>query len=60
MQQAAAGTNEVYSNIAGVTKAAGDTGAASSQVLGAAGELAKQAETLRAQVDTFLANIRAA
>ncbi len=60
VQQASTGTHEVSSNIAGVTKAAGDTGTASQQVLGAAGELAKQAETLRARVDGFLASIRAA
>ncbi len=60
VQQASAGTTEVSSNISGVTKAAADTGAASSQVLGASGELAKNAETLRGQVDGFLAKIRAA
>jgi methyl-accepting chemotaxis protein len=43
-----------------VTKAAGETGAASSQVLGAASNLAKQGETLRADVSQFLAKIRAA
>jgi len=60
VQQASAGTSEVSSNIAGVTQAATDTGSASTQVLGAAGELAKQGETLRADVSAFLANIRAA
>ena len=60
MQQAAAGTHEVSSNIAGVTQAAGETGAASTQVLAAANELARQAETLRSEVDTFLATVRAA
>ncbi|HEX4194315.1 MAG TPA: methyl-accepting chemotaxis protein [Stellaceae bacterium] len=60
VQQASAGTAEVSSNIVGVTKAANDTGAASTQVLGAAGELSKQSESLRGQVDTFLSKIRAA
>jgi methyl-accepting chemotaxis protein len=60
VQQASAGTSEVSSNISGVTKAATDTGAASSQVLGAASELAKQSETLRGQVDEFIAKVRAA
>jgi len=60
VQQASAGTAEVSSNIGGVTQAASDTGAAANQVLGASGELSKQSETLRRQVDTFLANIRAA
>ncbi|HTY69042.1 MAG TPA: HAMP domain-containing methyl-accepting chemotaxis protein [Alphaproteobacteria bacterium] len=60
VQQASAGTAEVSSNISGVTKAAGETGAASTQVLGAASELAKQSETLSAQVDGFIAKVRAA
>ena len=60
VQQASAGTAEVSTNIVGVTKAANDTGAASTQVLGAAGELSKQSESLRTQVDTFLSKIRAA
>jgi methyl-accepting chemotaxis protein len=60
VQQASAGTAEVSSNIAGVSKAANDTGTASTQVLGAAGELSKQSDALRGQVDTFLNQIRAA
>ncbi len=60
ISQAAIGTTEVSSNIVGVSQAANHTGAAASQVLGAAGELAKQGETLRREVDTFLGNIRAA
>ena len=60
VQQAAAGTSEVSSNIAGVTEAASQTGAASAQVLSTSGELAKQSEVLRGEVDKFLGNIRAA
>ena len=60
VQQAAKGTQEVSSNIAGVTQAAGETGTAATQVLGASGDLAKQSEALREQVDRFLAKIRAA
>lgn len=60
VQQAAQGTQEVSSNISGVTQAAGETGAAASQVLSSAGELASQGETLRDEVDKFLANLRAA
>jgi methyl-accepting chemotaxis protein/CHASE3 domain sensor protein len=60
VQQAAQGTQEVSSNIAGVSQAASETGAASSQVLSTAGELAKQSEVLRAEVDDFLAKVRAA
>jgi methyl-accepting chemotaxis protein len=60
VQQASAGTNEVSANIAGVTKAATDTGAAAGQVLGAAGGLSSQSETLHTQVDAFIAKIRTA
>jgi methyl-accepting chemotaxis protein len=60
VQEAAQGTGQVSSNIVGVNQAASETGAASSQVLASAEELGKQAETLRADVDQFLANIRAA
>jgi methyl-accepting chemotaxis protein len=60
VQQAAKGTSEVSANIAGVNHAASETGTAATQVLGAAGELSKQAETLRGEVERFLANIRAA
>ena len=60
VQQAAAGTSEVSNTIVGVTKAAADTGTASGQVLTSAGDLATQSEMLRAQVDGFIAKIRAA
>ena len=60
VQQAAQGTQEVSSNIAGVSQAARETGAASSQVLSTANELAKQSEVLKAEVDDFLAKVRAA
>jgi len=60
VQQAAQGTTEIAHNIEGVSRAAGDTGAAATQLLGAAGELSQQAETLRSDVDGFLANVRAA
>ena len=60
VHQAAQGTSAIASNIEGVSRAAGDTGAAATQLLGAAGGLSKQAETLRHDVDGFLANVRAA
>jgi methyl-accepting chemotaxis protein len=60
VQQASAGTTEVSSNIAGVTQAATETGAAASQVLSASGELARQGELLRGEVDKFLHAVRAA
>ena len=58
--QAAAGTSEVSGNVVQVTEAAAQTGAAATQVLGASGELARQAERLRAEVERFLSGIRAA
>jgi methyl-accepting chemotaxis protein len=58
--QVSAGTAAVSSNIVAVKQAANDTGVGSSQVLGAAGELSKQSEILRGQVDHFLRKIRAA
>lgn len=60
VQEAAQGTGEVSSNIVGVNEAAGETGAAATQVLASAEQLSGQAATLRADVDRFLANIRAA
>jgi methyl-accepting chemotaxis protein len=59
-QQAAAGTSEVSRNIEGVSHAASQTGAASSQVLSSASELAKQAETLKGAIDELFAKLRAA
>jgi len=59
-QQAASGTQEVTTTIGGVTQAASETGAAAQQVLSAAGELSKQSETLRGEVNGFLAKVRSA
>jgi methyl-accepting chemotaxis protein len=59
VQQAAQGTTEVSSNIGGVTRAAQDTGAAATQVLGAATELGKNGALLKAQVEEFLRTVRA-
>jgi len=60
VQQAARGTHEVNENIAGVTQAAANTGAASNQVLESAHQLSQQAETLRGEVERFLADVRSA
>ncbi len=57
-QQAATGTQEVTSNITGVTQAAGEAGAASSQVLTSAGQLSEESEVLRKEVDSFISRIR--
>ena len=60
VQQTAASTQSVTSNIAGVSRAANDTGAAASQVLGAAGHLSRQADTLSREVSGFIAQVRSA
>jgi methyl-accepting chemotaxis protein len=60
VQQAAQGTQQVTENISGVKEAATSTGAAATQVLGAAGDLAKQSERLTAEVNNFLVGVRAA
>ncbi|QPF87764.1 HAMP domain-containing protein [Bradyrhizobium genosp. L] len=60
VQEAARGTQEVNSNISGVQHAADDTGAAATQVLGAAEQLSTQSKDLAGQVNRFLADVRAA
>jgi methyl-accepting chemotaxis protein len=58
--QAAQGTQEVSSSIAGVSQAAQQTGSAAVQVLASAGELSRNGEALKAQVRSFLNEVRAA
>ncbi|MGI4940687.1 MAG: methyl-accepting chemotaxis protein, partial [Janthinobacterium lividum] len=58
VQNTAVSTRTVTSNIAGVSQAANDTGTAASQVLGAAGDLSRQAETLSNKVGSFIASVR--
>ena len=60
VQEAANGASAVSSNITGVNEAAHETGAVSIEVLASAEKLGCQAAALRADVDRFLANIRAA
>ncbi len=60
VQQAATGTQHVSSNIAGVNQAAVEAGSAAAQVLAAADALGGQADTLRQEIDRFLAGIRVA
>ncbi|HVT52594.1 MAG TPA: methyl-accepting chemotaxis protein [Dongiaceae bacterium] len=60
VQQAAQGTQEVSTNIISVTTAAEHTGAAAAQVLEASGELSRQAEVMRGQVEKFIAGVKAA
>ena len=59
-QQAATGTHEVTTTISEVTQAASETGAAAQQVLSSAADLSKQSESLRIEVDGFLAKVRSA
>jgi hypothetical protein len=47
-------------NMAGVGKAASETGAAATQVLGAAGGLSRQSAQLSHEVQGFLQTVRAA
>jgi len=60
VQQAAQGTSGVSANIGNVTQAAAETGHAASDVLTAAGGLARNGDVLRSEVDSFLREIRAA
>jgi methyl-accepting chemotaxis protein len=60
VQQAAQGTGIVSQTGAEVNRAAGQTGMVADRVLASAEELSRQSEALRADVDKFLARIRAA
>lgn len=60
VSEAAAGSANVAQTIAGVSRAAGETGASASQVLSASDELSRQSERLRREVDSFLGAVRSA
>ena len=60
VQQAAQGTEDVTRSIVDVRQASTDTGAASEQVLGAAGELSRNSNELSREVDEFLEGVKAA
>ncbi|MCB5173573.1 methyl-accepting chemotaxis protein [Microvirga lenta] len=60
VQEAARGTEQVTGSIDNVKHGAGETGAAAAQVLGAAQELARYAESLGREVNSFLSGVRAA
>ncbi len=60
VQETAASTETVTTNIAGVSRAANDTGAAASEVLSAAGNLSAQAGQLSKEVSRFVGDVRAA
>jgi len=58
--EAARGTQDVSSNITGVTEAAKHTGGAAGDVLSASEQLSRESQTLRRDVEAFLAAIKAA
>ncbi len=58
--EAARGTQNVSTSMAGVLASAGETGSAASQVLMAAAELATQSLAVKQEVDGFLRDIQAA
>jgi methyl-accepting chemotaxis protein len=60
IQHAAGGTSEVSSNIVGVSCASAEAGSAATEVLNASGALRRETDVLRAEIDAFLSNIRAA
>jgi methyl-accepting chemotaxis protein len=60
VQQAAVGSTQVASSIADVSRSAGDTGSASSQVLSSAQLLSNENRRLKVEVTRFLATVRAA
>jgi methyl-accepting chemotaxis protein len=60
IQHAAGGTSEVSSNIVGVSAATAEAGSAATLVLSASSALRSETDSLRAEIDAFLSNIRAA
>ncbi|MCA0399634.1 MAG: methyl-accepting chemotaxis protein [Proteobacteria bacterium] len=60
VHQAAQGTEEVSRAIINVSSVATDTAEAATRVLGAAGILSRESETMRTQTQGFLAAVRAA
>ncbi|WP_346361892.1 HAMP domain-containing methyl-accepting chemotaxis protein, partial [Bosea sp. (in: a-proteobacteria)] len=60
IQHAAGGTSEVSSNIVGVSNASNEAGTAAAEVLSSSDALRREADVLRAEIDAFLSNIRAA
>jgi methyl-accepting chemotaxis protein len=60
VDQASIGTREVAANIVSVNTAATETGRVAGGIVGAAGDLSRQAEMLRAEVEGFIGTVRAA
>ena len=60
VQQAAMRSGAVASSIADVSRGAGETGSASSQVLSSAKTISRESIQLKAEIEKFLATVRAA
>jgi methyl-accepting chemotaxis protein len=60
VQQVASGAQQVTRTIAEVSQGANETGAAATQVLGAAGGLSQKAEELQGEVRRFIVDVKAA
>jgi methyl-accepting chemotaxis protein len=60
VQQTSQAARDVAVGISGVSQAASETGVAANEVQTAAADLSKQAEQLSSEVNTFLADVRAA
>jgi len=60
VHQAAQGTAHVASNITDVNRGANETGTASAQVLSSAQALSRESGHLKAEVEKFVASVRAA
>jgi methyl-accepting chemotaxis protein len=60
VHQAAQGTAQVATNITDVNRGANETGTASAQVLGSAQALSRESGHLKAEVEKFVASVRAA
>jgi methyl-accepting chemotaxis protein len=60
VREAARGAEEVTSNIDGVSRIAEETGAASVQVHQASGDLSRQAEQLRSEIERFIMEVKVA
>jgi methyl-accepting chemotaxis protein len=58
--EAASGTEQVNRNIAGVSRAASETGQAAHEMLSASNSLAQQAQTLKQHVDRYVSDAAAA
>jgi len=60
VQQAAQGTSQVAANIVDVSKGAGESSTASTEMLGSARTLAGESNRLKREMEKFLATVRAA